>query len=45
MAYITRRPWAVASKQSRGTDKGLKVINSVDPGALKFNLSATVTTK
>ena len=45
MAFITRRSWAVAPTQSKGTAKGLKVINSVDPGVLNFNLSAAVATK
>ena len=38
MEFIIQRPWAVALKQSEGTTKGLRVINSVIPCVLKSNL-------
>ena len=35
--FITQRPWVVVPKQSDGTTKSLRVINSVNPCVLKFN--------
>ena len=37
MEFITRRPCAVVPERSKGTTKGLRVINSVDPCVLKSN--------